>query len=78
MDPVRHRPAIDRIRGQTRRSRRQHRPLRRPTSSSTTAPPDQPTTWKLHVNVRYDGEDSPEVAELLAPVGQALEAVDSP
>ena len=33
---------------------------------------------KLHVNVRYDGEDSPEIAELLAPVGPALEALDSP
>ena len=33
---------------------------------------------KLHVNVRYDGEDSPEIAELLAPVGHALETIDGP
>jgi hypothetical protein len=30
------------------------------------------------VRVLYDGEDSPEIAELLAPVGPALEALDSP
>ena len=30
------------------------------------------------VRVLYVGEDSPEIAELLAPVGQALETIDSP